>query len=79
MSTYAFDNEALQWALSRLTNQNAQGEFYLTDCPAILREAGRKVEAAAVLEACEALSINTQEEAGLVEARMKEMGYSCES
>jgi hypothetical protein len=32
-----------------------------------------------VLEACEALSINTQEEAGLVEARMKEMGYSCES
>lgn len=79
MSTYAFDNEALQWALSRLTNQNAQGEFYLTDCPAILREAGRKVEAAAVLEACEALSINTQEEAGLVEARMKEMGYSCAS
>lgn len=79
MSTYAFRTEALLWALLRLSNQNAQGEFYLTDCPAILRNAGSHVEATAVLEACEALSINTQEEALLVEAKMKEMGYPCAS
>lgn len=77
MSTYAFRTEALLWALLRLSNQNAQGEFYLTDCPAILRNAGNRVEAAAVLEPCESLSINTQEEAQLVEAKMKEMGYPC--
>lgn len=79
MSTYAFRTEALQWALLRLSNENAQGEFYLTDCPAILRNAGRRVEATAVLESCESLSINTQEEALLVEAKMKEMGYPCAS
>lgn len=79
MSTYAFRTEALLWALLRLSNQNAQGEFYLTDCPAILRNAGNRVEATAVLEPCEALSINTQEEAVLVEAKMKEMGYPCAS
>lgn len=79
MSTYAFRTEALLWALLRLSNQNAQGEFYLTDCPAILRNAGNRVEATAVLEPCESLSINTQEEAMLVEAKMKEMGYPCAS
>ncbi len=79
MSTYAFRTESLLWALLRLSNQNAQGEFYLTDCPAILRNAGNRVEATAVLEPCEALSINTQEEALLVEAKMKELGYPCAS
>ena len=79
MSTYAFRTESLLWALLRLSNQNAQGEFYLTDCPAILRNAGNRAEATAVLEPCEALSINTQEEALLVEAKMKELGYPCAS
>ena len=79
MSTYVFGVESLLWALLRLSNQNAQGEFYLTDCPAILRNAGKRVEAKAVLEPCESLSINTQEEALLVESRMKEMGYPCAS
>jgi len=77
MSTYAFRTEALLWALLRLSNQNAQGELYLTDCPAILRNAGNRVEATAVLEPCESFSINTQEEAQMVEAKMKEMGYPC--
>lgn len=79
MSTYVFETSALVTALQQLNNQNAQGEFYLTDCPAILRNSGKRVEAAAVLEPCEALSINTQEEAALVETRMKEMGYPCAS
>lgn len=75
MSTYMFDGQSLLWALSQLNNENAQGEYYLTDCPEILRKAGRKVDAIPVLQPCESLSINTIDELGLVEAKMVEMGY----
>lgn len=77
MSTYLFDRNSLLWSLDRLKNDNAQSEYYLTDCPALLLQDGRRVEAVAVLRDCEALSINTVEELGLVEAKMKEMGYAC--
>jgi bifunctional UDP-N-acetylglucosamine pyrophosphorylase / glucosamine-1-phosphate N-acetyltransferase len=76
MSTYLFNRDALIWALSHLSNHNAQGEFYLTDCPALLLSRGDHVDARPVLEGCEALSINTIDELGSVEARMLEMGYS---
>jgi bifunctional UDP-N-acetylglucosamine pyrophosphorylase / glucosamine-1-phosphate N-acetyltransferase len=75
MSTYLFDSQALLWALSKLSNTNSQGEFYLTDCPAILRDAGHQVDALPVLQACESLSINTVDELALVEAKMQELGY----
>lgn len=75
MSTYLFAKDSLLWALSQLGNHNAQGEFYLTDCPALLLNNGQQVDARPVLESCEALSINTIEELGTVEARMLEMGY----
>lgn len=76
MSTYLFARDALLWALSQLSNQNSQGEFYLTDCPALLLKRGELVDARPVLEGCEALSINTIDELGRVEARMLEMGYT---
>lgn len=79
MSTYLFQTQDLLEALSNLGNANAQGEYYLTDCPALLRQQGRRVDARPVLEACEALSINTIDELGAVEAKMKQMGYSCAS
>lgn len=75
MSTYLFDCQALRWALGQLTNDNAQQEYYLTDCPEILRNAGHKVDALPVLKACESLSINTIDELELVEAQMQNMGY----
>lgn len=75
MSTYLFDCKDLLWALSRLGNSNVQGEFYLTDCPGILLNSGKKVDAVAVLKPCESLSVNTIDELGLVEAKMKELGY----
>jgi UDP-N-acetylglucosamine diphosphorylase/glucosamine-1-phosphate N-acetyltransferase len=78
MSTYMFQPEALLWALSKLENSNAQGEFYLTDCPQLLRQAGHKVDALPVLQSCESLSINTMEELSIVEAKMREMGYSAD-
>lgn len=79
MSTYVFKQSRLMWALDRLGNSNAQGEYYLTDCPALLLQQGDRVEALAALQPCEALSINTIDELERVEAKMKEMGYRCES
>ena len=76
MSTYVFDGPELLRALDLLKNENHQREFYLTDCPGILRTAGKRVEALPVLLPCEALSINTPEELKLVEAQMLELGYA---
>jgi bifunctional UDP-N-acetylglucosamine pyrophosphorylase / glucosamine-1-phosphate N-acetyltransferase len=74
MSTYVFDSVALVDALSKLTNNNQQGEYYLTDCPGILLAAGQDVAALPVLKPCEALSVNTPEELLLVEAELRRMG-----
>lgn len=67
MSTYVFHAPDLLLALRQLGNNNAQREYYITDCPAILRDLGRDVRALPVLEAVEALSINTPEELKVVE------------
>ena len=40
---YLFKGEALLHGLSQLKNNNSQNEYYLTDVPKILREAGRPV------------------------------------
>lgn len=74
MSTYLFDGPQLLWALDRLSNDNVQGEYYLTDCPAILKAAGHKIMAAPVLQACEALSINTLDHLAMVEDAMRQAG-----
>ncbi len=75
MSTYLFKTPELLWALSKLENSNAQQEFYLTDCPQILKDSGRNVDALPVLKPCESLSINTIDELAIVEAKMRELGY----
>ncbi|QDS91657.1 Bifunctional protein GlmU [Roseimaritima multifibrata] len=76
MSTYLFDGPALLKALDQLQNNNAQGEFYLTDTVALLRQAGHTVEALPVLQECESLSINNRSELQLVDTTMRAMGYS---
>jgi len=75
MSTYVFDSHHLQWSLSQLKTDNTQNEYYLTDCPSILLKAGRSVDAKPVLQPCEALSVNTQEQLQLVEDEMRKLGY----
>ncbi len=75
MSTYLFNGPDLLQSLDRLSNNNSQGEYYLTDCAALLHNAGRRVEALPVLEACESLSINDPTELAQVDAKMREMGY----
>ncbi len=44
-SIYAFDGDFLAEALTRITNDNAKGEYYLTDVVAIARSDGRSVGA----------------------------------
>ena len=76
MSTYLFRPEHLLWALGQLKNNNRQGEFYLTDCPAILLGVGRKVDALPVLKPCEALSVNTVDELAEVEIALQKLAES---
>jgi bifunctional UDP-N-acetylglucosamine pyrophosphorylase/glucosamine-1-phosphate N-acetyltransferase/UDP-N-acetylglucosamine pyrophosphorylase len=71
MSTYVFHSADLLWALEQLTDNNAQGEYYLTDCPGVLKAAGRPVVAENRLQPSEALSINTVDELAVVENEMK--------
>jgi bifunctional UDP-N-acetylglucosamine pyrophosphorylase / glucosamine-1-phosphate N-acetyltransferase len=71
MSTYVFAPQDLLWALGQLTANNAQGEYYLTDCPGVLKRAGKQVVAVIALQPCEALSINTPAELAAVEEEMK--------
>jgi bifunctional UDP-N-acetylglucosamine pyrophosphorylase/glucosamine-1-phosphate N-acetyltransferase/UDP-N-acetylglucosamine pyrophosphorylase len=75
MSTYVFTGPDLLRSLDQLKNDNRQREYYLTDCPAILKAEGHRVEALPVLQPCEALSINTVDELAAVEAELRRMGY----
>lgn len=70
MSCYVFNCTDLLAALDRLKADNAQREYYLTDCPGILLQAGRRVEALPLLSPIETLSINTPDELAAVEAAL---------
>lgn len=74
LSTYVFRPDALLSSLQQLTANNVQGEYYLTDCPGVLKAEGQRVDALCVLQPSEALSINTEEELAVVEAEMKKAG-----
>ena len=56
---YCFQTGALFAQLDKLTTANAQGEFYLTDVAALLREAGQRVVAVAADRVDEVLGANT--------------------
>ena len=60
-SCYVFELPGLWDALDLLTTGNAQGEYYLTDAPALLASLGRKVLALDVLEADDILGVNTRQ------------------
>ena len=75
MSTYVFDCHELLHALGQLRNDNRAREYYITDCPGILKSEGKEVRALPVLQPCEALSVNTHEELRAVENEMRRLGY----
>ncbi len=70
MSHYVFEHCHLRDALRYVRADNAQGEYYLTDCPGVMINQGLQVRALPVLKPRESLSVNTLEELAVVEAAM---------
>lgn len=68
---YIFQAEALTEALGEITNDNAQGEYYLPDTLEIIRQKGQRVEAFALPEAGEIAGVNTLEQLAEAEAVMQ--------
>ncbi len=69
--TYCFDNQALFTALENVTNDNAQGEYYLTDVIEILRRKSEKVSAFLCADAKETMGINDRVALAEAEKEMK--------
>lgn len=57
---YIFNGRALKEALGKLNNNNAQGEYYLTDCLELILRAGGKVEAVIAKDADEFSGVNSR-------------------
>jgi bifunctional UDP-N-acetylglucosamine pyrophosphorylase/glucosamine-1-phosphate N-acetyltransferase len=74
LSCYVFHGPDLLRSLDEIRSDNAQGEYYITDCPGVLLAAGKDVRALNVLEPCESLSINNMDELAVVEEAMRAMG-----
>jgi len=75
VGVYCFDVAALHWAVPRLTNHNAQHEYYLTDVVALLSEAGRRVEAVRTDNLEESLGINDRAHLEFAE-RLRDIEYA---
>jgi bifunctional UDP-N-acetylglucosamine pyrophosphorylase/glucosamine-1-phosphate N-acetyltransferase len=69
---FAFDREALFAALDQLRPNNRQSEYYLTDCPAILLNAGERVVASCQLDIREAKGVNTLEQFAEVQQELEQ-------
>jgi bifunctional UDP-N-acetylglucosamine pyrophosphorylase / glucosamine-1-phosphate N-acetyltransferase len=68
---YCFDTAALFSNLERLTNQNASGEFYLTDIASLLVSEGKRVVATVAPHIDEVLGANTIAEMMHLDAAMR--------
>ena len=69
--TYAFDAEPLAAALKALTNDNAQGEYYLPDAFPALREAGHSVAAHLADDLAVTMGVNNRVDLAAVEAEAR--------
>jgi bifunctional UDP-N-acetylglucosamine pyrophosphorylase/glucosamine-1-phosphate N-acetyltransferase len=70
-SYYCFQAGLLFAALSQLRNDNAQGEYYLTDAPGLLRDQGHVVAVEAAVPPEDVLSINTPLQLSEVDAILR--------
>jgi UDP-N-acetylglucosamine diphosphorylase/glucosamine-1-phosphate N-acetyltransferase len=64
---YCFDAQALFSALAKVTNDNAQGEYYLPDVLGILRDAGEKIWAVVADNYESTLGINSRSQLAVAE------------
>jgi len=68
---YVFEAEHLFDNLRNLSSANAQGEYYLTDLIAVLRNGGHRVGAVVVDDPIEAAGVNSRSDLALVEAEIQ--------
>lgn len=69
---YLFRAQPLLSALGQLKNDNAQGEYYLTDVPALLMAQGCQVDVCDVCTPTEMLGVNTVAQLQEVERHIRE-------
>ena len=70
-SIYVFRRSVLAPALRRLTPDNSQGEYYLTDVVAVLHDAGYPVVSMAVEDSMEAAGVNDRHQLAVAEAELR--------
>lgn len=68
---YCYKNEQLLQAISQVKNDNAQKEYYVTDCVAILRDAGQKVLAFEAADPDETMGVNDRVQLSFAETYMR--------
>lgn len=71
---YAFDCQALLEGLSKLQNNNAQNEFYLTDVPALIQAAGGRVRVYKAVLNEQIIGVNTPDQLAQTERFLKARG-----
>jgi bifunctional UDP-N-acetylglucosamine pyrophosphorylase/glucosamine-1-phosphate N-acetyltransferase len=70
-SIYCFRRGLLAPALRRLVPENVQGEYYLTDVIAVLRQAGHIVDGIEVDDPMEAVQVNDRAQLAIAEAELR--------
>ncbi len=70
-SIYCFRASLLGPALRRITPQNAQGEYYLTDVVEVLAEAGYRVSAVVAADGAETSGVNDRLQLASAEAELR--------
>lgn len=69
---YIFNSKKLLPALSKLKNNNSQGEYYLTDVPYVLQAQGDKIGICKRNLGSEIIGVNTPEQLAQVEQLLKD-------
>lgn len=72
-AVFAFEASALATALGRITNDNAQGEYYLGDVLPAMRAAGLRVTAQLETDSHVNLGINSRADLAIVEAEARRL------
>lgn len=73
---YAFDAQHLLTSLDQIRPNNSQAEYYLTDCPRVLKEQGGTVVALEAFDMVEALGVNTREQLAQVTRTLQQAAMS---
>jgi bifunctional UDP-N-acetylglucosamine pyrophosphorylase/glucosamine-1-phosphate N-acetyltransferase len=71
-SIYVFRRSVLAPALRRLSPDNAQGEYYLTDTIAVLHDAGYPIESLVVDDPMEVAGVNDRHQLAVAEAELRD-------